>query len=950
MSIKSILEGILLVMISIFLLNGCSKSGNGITVLPATYSLSGTVSGDIRQGVTISVSGAMNASVASDSSGNYKVSGLPNGSYTVTPSKTGYTFIQTSTAVIINGANVSGKDFTANAVQYSINGTISGAVQVGVAITVTGTTEAGNALNTSATTSGSSFSMTNLPNGSYTVTAVKTGYSFSPASIAVTIAGGNGTASFTASVDSSVKFTLSGAVSGDTKAGVTINVTGAAAASASTIGDGTYTIPNLPNGTYTLSASKPGYSFSGPLSVMIDGANSGGNNFTAAAVLYAISGTVTGDVKSGVTITVTGITEGGTSITPIVTTTAGDGTYAATGVPNGTYTVVAGLTGYLFNPASIAVSVVGADSTGNDFATVLIGFRADGGSGANGWGGAGGQFYADSYGSIKVRRSGTLDAGFIVPTITPDFGAQPFTVNADTTVPGSDDAPGALCQVPGGDGSLYVGDGSGTCGDGGDTQVTGLTIASGVTLVLYDESTSNGSLLLPNDLVINGILTTDVDNSWGLSIEANLIDVETTGKITISATTPDYSAGEIDLGWGSGFTKTIINRGTIEAKGNGSGSGGYVYMEPNDLVANYGIIDVSGGDNGGSGGEFDAFVDYGDFYSSGTVRMNGGNGDTGGNTEYSDEYWYGYSCWIETAYYGNTNGRSGDIIISGIWEAKGGDGANGTGGDGGLLYFQTDAMGSITVNASMSVKGGSGSAGSWGGSAGYISFDSYDWTDSPMNPGTIKIAGAFDLRGGDSDQDGGSGGYLEVVSRGLDAAGTGSDVEIVGFPVMSMNGGQGGQGGSDASGSAFALYTYSSDGSTPASPITNEADVQARGGNATLAGGTGGSGGSIDIQTGTPGDSATILTNSGNIDVSGGSGDTGGSADTINLQAEHVENSGNLVADGGTGTDEGGNGGNITLTSLDSGTPTVNTGGLSVNGGSGTSAGSEGTITIDGGI
>ena len=102
-----------------------------------------------------------------------------------------------------------------------------------------------------------------------------------------------------------------------------------------------------------------------------------------------------------------------------------------------------------------------------------------------------------------------------------------------------------------------------------------------------------------------------------------------TGKITASATDPDSSGGEIDLSWGSGQTKTIINRGTIEAKGSGSGDGGYIYMDPADLIANYGTIDVSGGSAGGSGGTFEAYVEYGNFYSSGTVLMNGGNGDTG---------------------------------------------------------------------------------------------------------------------------------------------------------------------------------------------------------------------------------------------------------------------------------------------------------------------------------
>ena len=170
-------------------------------------------------------------------------------------------------------------------------------------------------------------------------------------------------------------------------------------------------------------------------------------------------------------------------------------------------------------------------------------------------------------------------------------------------------------------------------------------------------------------------------------------------------------------------------------------------------------------------------------------------------------------------------------------------------------------------------------------------------------------------------------------------------MEFVGFPVIVINGGEGGANGGSASDSAFGLYTYA--GSTTAKSITNEADVQAKGGAATLAGGSGGTGGYVYIQTGNPGDTATILSNFGNIDVSGGGGEAGSSAYDIYLQAQHIDNSGNLTANGGSGTTSaGGSGGNITLTSDDAATPTNNTASLSVVGGAGTPAGSDGTTTV----
>jgi hypothetical protein len=80
-----------------------------------TYSISGTVSGAVTSGVTMTLSGAASKTTTTASDGSYTFSGLANGSYTVTPSKSGYTFSPTSIAVTISGANQTGKNFTATA-------------------------------------------------------------------------------------------------------------------------------------------------------------------------------------------------------------------------------------------------------------------------------------------------------------------------------------------------------------------------------------------------------------------------------------------------------------------------------------------------------------------------------------------------------------------------------------------------------------------------------------------------------------------------------------------------------------------------------------------------------------------------------------------------------------------------------------------------------------------
>ena len=166
-------------------------------VAGTTYSISGTVSGAIASGVTINLTGASTASTTTGTGGTYTFTGLANGSYTVTPSLTGYTFAPTGTAVTVSGANQTGINFTSTAVPtYSISGTVSGAIASGVTINLTGAKTA------STTTAGDgTYTISGLANGSYTVTPSLSGYSFTPSSTAVTISSANQTGiNFTSAV------------------------------------------------------------------------------------------------------------------------------------------------------------------------------------------------------------------------------------------------------------------------------------------------------------------------------------------------------------------------------------------------------------------------------------------------------------------------------------------------------------------------------------------------------------------------------------------------------------------------------------------------------------------------------------------------------------------------------------------------------------------------------
>jgi YD repeat-containing protein len=85
------------------------------TALNGNYSISGTVLKANKKplsGVTMTLSGAATGTATTNTSGNYTFTGLFNGTFTITPQKTGYTFTPTSRTIVINGANVVGQDFT----------------------------------------------------------------------------------------------------------------------------------------------------------------------------------------------------------------------------------------------------------------------------------------------------------------------------------------------------------------------------------------------------------------------------------------------------------------------------------------------------------------------------------------------------------------------------------------------------------------------------------------------------------------------------------------------------------------------------------------------------------------------------------------------------------------------------------------------------------------------
>jgi hypothetical protein len=198
---------------------GCSGivSGQNSTAAqtpPQTYSISGTIGpGAAGSGATVTLSGAANATATANSSGNFTFGGLANGTYTITPSRAGYTYSPTSLNVTVSGASITtGLSFTASSLTFSVAGTISPATTgSGATVTLSGAAAA----STSADGSGN-YTFTGLANGTYAVTPSRTGYTFNPSTQPATVSGVDVTGvNFTATAQTphSVALTWSGSTS-----------------------------------------------------------------------------------------------------------------------------------------------------------------------------------------------------------------------------------------------------------------------------------------------------------------------------------------------------------------------------------------------------------------------------------------------------------------------------------------------------------------------------------------------------------------------------------------------------------------------------------------------------------------------------------------------------------------------------------------------------------------
>jgi hypothetical protein len=382
-------------------------------VTPATYTVGGRVTsgGAALSGVAVTLSGSRSAATTTDANGAYSFDVSSEGTYTVTPAKTHYTFAPQGQTFADPLSNKTA-DFAATLNRHKITGRVAradGHAMSGVTLTLSGSQTA------SATTDANgNYSFPSLPaGGDYAVTPSRVGYDFSPKSKSFAGLGADQTADFTVTP---LNFAVGGRVTsgGAALSGVIITLSGSQSATATSDANGAYSFSVSSEGNYTVTPAKTHYTFAPQSLSFTNPVADSAADFAATLNRHTVSGRVTragGAGMAGVTVTLGG------SQTASATTDAG-GNYAFQNLAaGGSYTVAASKANYTVGPASAAFDDLGTDRTA-DFTATPVNFTVGGRVTASG---------GAALSGVTVTLNGSQSA-----TATTDAnGAYSFSVPAD---------------------------------------------------------------------------------------------------------------------------------------------------------------------------------------------------------------------------------------------------------------------------------------------------------------------------------------------------------------------------------------------------------------------------------------------------------------------------------------------------------------------------------------
>lgn len=631
-------------------------------VVPARgqYLVSGRVTdgSSAVAGVTVTALGqSTGGSATTDASGNYALT-LPLDTYSVSASKTGVDFAPVSclldatcsTNAVVTVSPTAPSQTNVNfSVVYSIGGRVlEGAAGLsGVSVSVQSPFP-----QTATTDAGGNYTLPRFQRGAYVVTPVRSGYTFDPATLTLSLASNVTTANFAAHA----LFTVNGRVSNGRSplAGVTVKLQNSlTTVSQQTDSTGSYSFTNLTFDTYTLIPALTGYSFNPP-SATVTGPATVNFSVTTQGLSGRVTDAVTGFGVGGVAVDASN----GTNTTSA--TTDPNGYYAFKNLA-GSYIITPSLAGHTFNPAHRTLSAASESNsvdfqqgptltdtlvTTCDFPSLELALGNGGAVGFDCGGSVGTIVFTEP---VTIRTNTTLNATGSGAVLSGGNAARLFTVNA-----------GAGLRLNG-KLTLTAGADTGAAGTNGSAGV-----AAGGGAILND-----GGFLVLTGCVFSGNAATGGNGGAGVQ--------RLTGQ------------GGNGGGGGDAFGGAILNRG------------GSVYATNCSFLAN-----TASGGAGGAGADAGAGGNGNDAGAGGAGGTAGGAAiyNTGGGTVVISECTFSSNRVSGAA--GGTGGTGTGL------GSNGGNGGPGPALGGGLLNTDgslTVVYSTFLNNQAAGAQGGDGKAG-----------------------------------------------------------------------------------------------------------------------------------------------------------------------------------------------------------------------------------------------
>ncbi|WP_343707098.1 T9SS-translocated chitinase ChiA [Flavobacterium sp.] len=277
------------------------------SVVPGTVSISGSVKNGsaLVTNVTVELRNASNAVIQTvvSATGNFAFNNLTLGqNYSLTAVKASYTFVPVSlTNVTVNqtGVTINGTQPT-----YTVSGTVLDGTTGVSGVTVSAVS--GSTTLTGVSNASGAYSVAGLTAGlNFTVTAAKSGFSYTPASTVYNAIDANKTLNFTQGA-AVVTYTVSGTVLNGTTpvSGVTVTASSTAGnVTATTNASGAYSLTLASGGNYTVTAALTGQTFT-PASTVYSNLNAN-KTLNFAQDVATTTSKISGTVKNG-TIPVAG--------------------------------------------------------------------------------------------------------------------------------------------------------------------------------------------------------------------------------------------------------------------------------------------------------------------------------------------------------------------------------------------------------------------------------------------------------------------------------------------------------------------------------------------------------------------------------------------------------------------------------------------------------------------